>query len=424
MSWNGAGSFNRIYSWVADKAAGLDISSVRMDADANDVAANGFGNCLTRDGQGQPTANLPMASFRHTGVGNGVARSDYAALGQQQDATVNWVAAGGTADAITATYVPAITALADGQLCCFRATAANATTTPTFAPNGLTARTIKRAGGSNLSAGDIAGNLSECVVRYNLANTRWELLNPATLVPGSNSITTAMLQDQSVSYAKIQNVVSNNRLLGRASGAGGPVEEISAGAGLAFSGTTLVNNAFPIRGAYANLSIKVATNTTVTVAADFVTMFDGASGYRTAAIGATCDLGSNGAVNRLDTGTIAIDTWYYIWAISNGTTDGTLASTSATAPTMPGGYSFKARIGAVRTIHTCATLYGTRQLGRRAQYVVVLAQTTGLPEIARGPVGAYSATTPTWSAATIQGNTGQSVHAPSTANAAFLVAVA
>src|SRR5215471_21453997 len=82
MPWNGAGGFARIYSWVADKAAGLNSSSARMDADSNDIAANGFGNCLTRDGQGQPTANLPMANFRHTGVANGIARTDYASLGQ------------------------------------------------------------------------------------------------------------------------------------------------------------------------------------------------------------------------------------------------------------------------------------------------------------------------------------------------------
>ncbi len=163
-----------------------------MDADTDNITSNGFGNTLTRDGQGVATANLPMANFRHTGVGSGVARSDYTALGQTEDGVVNWVAAGGSADAITATYAPAITALIDGQLCFFRATAANATTTPTFAPNGLTARTIVRSGGSALSASDIPGNLSEVCLRYSLAHTRWELLNPATVVPGPLSITTAM----------------------------------------------------------------------------------------------------------------------------------------------------------------------------------------------------------------------------------------
>lgn len=91
---------------------------------------------------------------------------------------VPWSAAGGAADAITATYSPAITALTDGLLLTFRATAANATATPTFSPNGLTARTIVKAGGQALIAGDLARANYECAVRYNLANTRWELLNP------------------------------------------------------------------------------------------------------------------------------------------------------------------------------------------------------------------------------------------------------
>lgn len=185
MPWNGSGTFNRIYSWVADKAAGLDISSSRMDTDTNDLATNGFGNCLTRDGQGQPTANLPMSNFRHTGVGNGVVRTDYAALGQVQDGSTNWTTAGGTSDALTATFTPALTTLIDGQICFVRAAAANAGTTPTFAPNGLTAHTITRYGGAAVVPGDIAGANAELVLRYNLANTRWELLNPANPIPNA-----------------------------------------------------------------------------------------------------------------------------------------------------------------------------------------------------------------------------------------------
>ena len=179
MGWNGSGNFSRLFSWVADKAAGLDISSSRMDADTNDIAANGFGNCLTRDGQGQPTTNLPMASFRHTGVGNGVARSDYAAMQQAQDGLLGWTIATGSADAITATYTPSAAAFSDGMLRSFRATAANATTTPTFAPDGLTPHTITKIGGTALAVADIPGNFAEVLLRYNVANTRWELLNPS-----------------------------------------------------------------------------------------------------------------------------------------------------------------------------------------------------------------------------------------------------
>src|SRR6185312_15901493 len=168
--WNGSGTFNRLYSWVADAAAGIDISASRMDADTDLITGNGFSNCLTRDGQGFATANLPMASFRHTGVGNGVAASDYAAMGQAQSGLLNWIAAGGTSDALTATYSPALTVLNDGQLCFVRATAANATTTPTFAPNSLTAHVITKAGGTALVANDIPGALAELILKYNLAN--------------------------------------------------------------------------------------------------------------------------------------------------------------------------------------------------------------------------------------------------------------
>lgn len=183
MSWSGSGVFNRLYSWVADKNAGINITASRMDADTNDITTNGFGNCLTRDGQGAPVSNLPMGGFLHNNVGAGATRTDYARLDQVQDGvSLNWTIAGGSADALTATFTPAITALVDGQFCCVRAAAANATTTPTFAPNGLTAHTITKSGGTALAAGDIPGNFAEIILRYNLANTRWELLNP---VPSS-----------------------------------------------------------------------------------------------------------------------------------------------------------------------------------------------------------------------------------------------
>jgi microcystin-dependent protein len=153
-----------------------------MDADSNNIAGDGFSNCLTRDGQGSATANLPMNGNKHTGAANGTASTDYATFGQLQAALseglTNWVTAAGTSDAITATYDPAISLLTDGQICYFRATAANLTTTPTFNPNALGALTITKNGGQALAVGDICGNLNEVAIRYNIAHTRWELLNP------------------------------------------------------------------------------------------------------------------------------------------------------------------------------------------------------------------------------------------------------
>lgn len=189
MSWNGSGSFNRLYSWIADKAAGLDISSVRMDADSNDLASNGFGNCLTRDGQGGPTNNLPMNNFKHTGLANGAARTDSPALGQVQDGLLDWTIDSGSPTAYVATYTPALTALSDGQLCCFRSANSNTTTTPTFAPNGVTARTITKVGGMALGIGDIQAN-QEVDLRYNSGSTRWELQNPSNVATLQGAATT------------------------------------------------------------------------------------------------------------------------------------------------------------------------------------------------------------------------------------------
>lgn len=186
MAFNGSGVFNRLYNWVNDAAVPIKIRADRMDAEM-DGMATGLSTCVTKDGQTTITANLPMSTYRHTGVGNAAARTDYAAFGQVQDGKTNWVDGGGTADAITAGYTVPLTTLVDGQLCFVRATAANATTTPTFSPSGLTARTIVKRGGTALLVGDIVGDGHELILRYDLTNTRWELLNPRDSILAANN---------------------------------------------------------------------------------------------------------------------------------------------------------------------------------------------------------------------------------------------
>lgn len=88
---------------------------------------------------------------------------------------------GGTADAITATFSPAIAALptAPGTISVIvRAGAANATTTPTFAPDGLTAKTIVKGNNLALAAGDIAGAGHWLEMNFDSALGKWVLLNP------------------------------------------------------------------------------------------------------------------------------------------------------------------------------------------------------------------------------------------------------
>lgn len=87
-------------------------------------------------------------------------------------------AAGGTADAITADFTPNV-ALANGTTIIVRAGAANATTTPTFAPDGLAAKTIVKGDNLALVAGDIAGAGHWLEMNFDTTLDKWVLQNPA-----------------------------------------------------------------------------------------------------------------------------------------------------------------------------------------------------------------------------------------------------
>ena len=115
----------------------------------------------------------------------------------------NWVDAGiqlssgqiavaaGTADALTATFGSSPITLTNGLSFIVRANLANATTTPTFAPNGLTAHAIVKGNGLPLAAGDIAGAGHWLELQYDTTLTAWVLQNPAngivTSKPGNFS---------------------------------------------------------------------------------------------------------------------------------------------------------------------------------------------------------------------------------------------
>lgn len=264
---------------------------------------------------------------------------------------------------------------------------------PTLAVDGLTARAINYSTGVAIPTGALKSG-TPYAIKYVHASTEFILLGGLAVLP-TNLVTTAAITDKSVTYAKIQDITAS-RLVGRASTSAGVMEEITLGTGLVVNSTTLSAPAFPPPGSFKNLVIKVASNTTVTVTADFVTTTDGTQ-YQSTAVSSTVNLGTNGGLDALEGSlSIAIDTWYYLWVIAKA--DGTtkvLANTSTSAVTFPTGYTYKARVGAVQTINGSATLYGTWQYGRKAQYVVGLAQTSQLPSIAGGSTGTTT-DPPTW----------------------------
>ncbi len=131
---NGSGVFTVSYP---DFVSGTVISSSEMDSNFSDVAT-ALTQSIAADGQTTITGNLPMATYRHTGVGNAAARDDYAAAGQVQDSALVWGGtAGGTANALTLTLSPAITAYATGQRFAFKAGASPSSAAATMNINSV-----------------------------------------------------------------------------------------------------------------------------------------------------------------------------------------------------------------------------------------------------------------------------------------------
>lgn len=174
-----------------------------------------------------------------------------------------------------------------------------------------------------------------------------------------------------------------------------------------------------VAGQAKNLAASAnGTSANVSVTADTVMLEVSGITYTTRSVSLTINSAGSGA-NGLDTGSIAASTWYSIWVIYNPTTGTTagLLSLSATAPTMPAGYTYKARVGWTRTDGT-ANKYplSFTQKGNRVQYVVAAAgNLTALPIMASGSVG--SVAVPTW-VAIATGN-----YVPSTAETIRVIAV-
>lgn len=169
MPWSGDGNFTRVRNWQTDAANDLKIEPDLLDQDTNDIAL-GIGNCLTRDGQNSPSADLPMGGKKHTGVADGTARTHYASVAQVQDGAVGYCVADatGTANALKLVYIPSITSLVNGQRLRFRAIATCADGATTATVNAITAKAIKRPDGTDPKAGDITSG-REYVVIYNAA---------------------------------------------------------------------------------------------------------------------------------------------------------------------------------------------------------------------------------------------------------------
>lgn len=200
MAFNGSGTFTRNNGthtgstvWAQDNAAGTKIVDTIHDTHDQDIAT-GLSNCITKDGQTTVTADLPMATFKHTGVGSGTARTHYTSIAQLQDGGPLYAGtAGGTSTAFTVTLSPAITAYVQGMQIRFLANVANTGVT-TLAVNELTALQINRNSSTvAIAAGEIAAGEMVTVVYETTGSDHFRMIKDAAgdilpLVDGTTSL--------------------------------------------------------------------------------------------------------------------------------------------------------------------------------------------------------------------------------------------
>lgn len=186
MAFNGSGTFSRTNgthsgstTWQQDEAATLDILSTLHDSHDQDIA-DGLTNCITKDGQTTPTANIPFGGFKLTNVGAGTSRTDGARVAQVQDSQhIYGGTTAGSSNAFTATLTPNITAYSLGMLVVLKADRAN-TGAATLNIDSIGAKDIKKyAGATNLVANDILAGQTY-VLEYDTASGGyWNLINPS-----------------------------------------------------------------------------------------------------------------------------------------------------------------------------------------------------------------------------------------------------
>ena len=231
-----------------------------------------------------------------------------------------YAAAGGSSDAITATYSPAVTALVSGLTLHLRAASANTTTTPTFSPNGLTAKTIVKANNQALVAGDIAGAGQVLILQYDATNGVWELSNPSYAQVPTNTfgfknriINGGMVIDQRNAAASqtftaaAALAYSVDRWYGYCTGANVTGQQISGG-----TTPTVTQNRYRFTGAAS------------VTAVGFGQRIEQKNCYDLA--GSTCTLSADLAISA----TLTTVTWTASYATTTADTFGTLASPTVT----------------------------------------------------------------------------------------------
>lgn len=417
---------------VTADGAGVNNTALLADNRENDFAT-ALSLCLKVDGGTQPSANLPMNTKKFTGMAQGSARTDSLRIDQVQDGDLIYAAVGGTANAIELTTSPTCAPVEGMTIVFIPGSDSTSTVTVDLNGNGAVALQYNAAA---LSGGEVQAGLP---ARITHDGTVWQLENSARLAdlnalaktdgniivgdgtnwtaesgatartslglgtgdsPQFTGIELGHATDTTLTRSSAGNMAIEGNLVYRAGGTDIPVADGGTGASTASAARTNLG----VAQALAQVNALVVTNnsgtpnTSIDIDADDAIIVDtSGNAIRTGAVNLTVACAGTGA-NGLDTGSLANNTWYYFYIIYNPTTETVagLASTSATSPTLPSGYTFSYRVGAIRTGGS-ATFIRIKQVGNRAQYVVVTSSTTpNVPQMTTGASGDPSV--PTWTA--------------------------
>jgi hypothetical protein len=299
-----------------------------------------------------------------------------------------WYGAGTLAgDTYSVTLTPALTGLANGVWVRFRADLVNPAGGTKLDVNGLGAKSIFKCKGLALAQGDIRPN-QECLVSYDATAAAWQLQSEVANHGDYYGSSTGAAN----AYVLTNDGTTQQTFVSLAQAAGKPLRfkanftntdaATLALDGLAAKAIRLWNDqALPngyikinqvlevvydsgldhflipnpakdtaIAGAVRNLVLKATAASGVdddlTVTADEVVLKDtGGNAVSVSSFNQTMNpTGVNGA-NAFDTGSPTTGNWYYVWVIWDGTNARLLGSASATAPTMPTGYTHKGLVG-------------------------------------------------------------------------------
>lgn len=86
MPFDSEGNFTRVHNWEEDRQNDIDIVSDRHDEE-DDNFANGFNDCMLRDGRATMQGDLKMGNFQVKQVANGTVSTDAVNKSQLDKAT-------------------------------------------------------------------------------------------------------------------------------------------------------------------------------------------------------------------------------------------------------------------------------------------------------------------------------------------------